>query len=368
MQRPTPHPHTIVVASGRPDGDGASLNHPITTASNFRTGGDLWYARSDGTPTIHGLERLIGDLEGGEAVAFSSGMAAAAAVVSLVPEAGAVARSSDAYHGVGQLLEEGQARGRWAVRQIAAGDLPGWSDALSEADLVWIETPTNPLLEITDLPRVCSAGRSAIVAVDSTFATPLGQQPLDLGADLVVHSATKFIGGHSDLVAGVVVGRDRALLDRIRAHRTIHGSLPGALESFLAARGARTLGVRMAQAAQNAEQLAARLSEHPAVRRVRYPGLLSHPGHEIASTFMQGGGAVVSFELGDAAAADRFLEHLALVVHATSLGGIETTAERRSGYEGSDNVPAGLVRMSVGCEHVDDLWADIEAALDAIGA
>ncbi len=366
MNDPTPHPDTLLVTAGRPDGPETPLNHPVVPASSFRTGGDLWYGRSDGTPTIHAFEELVGGLEGGHAVAYGSGMAAVSAVLSLLSDGATIARSQDIYHGVGRLMEDGASRGRWVVQEIEAHDTASWIRAVDEVDLVWIESPTNPLLAITDLPAVCGERRrSAIVAVDSTFATPLGQQPLQLGADLVVHSATKFIGGHSDLMAGVAIAADQEQADRLRLHRTLHGAVPGALEAFLALRGARTLAVRLDRAMTNAAELARRLSEHGAVVVVRYPGLATDPGHAAASSFMKGGGAVLSFQVADDAAADSFLAGLRTIVHATSLGGVESTAERRSGYPGSAHIPPGLIRLSVGCEHIEDLWADIDRALSA---
>ncbi len=368
MNDATPHPNTLLVTAGRPDGAGTPLNHPVAPASNYRTGGELWYARSDGTPTVHAFEELVGSLEGGHAVAYGSGMAAVSAVLSLVSEGATIARSQDVYHGVGQLMEDGASRGRWVVQEIEAQDTASWVRAVDEVDLVWIESPTNPLLAITDLPAVCARReRSALIAVDSTFATPLGQQPLRLGADLVVHSVTKFIGGHSDLMAGVAIAGNQEPADRLRRYRSLHGAVPGALETFLALRGARTLAVRLDRATSNATELARRLSGHGAVLAVRYPGLATDPGHAVASSFMEGGGAVLSFQVADDATADRLLAGLETIVHATSLGGVETTAERRSGYPGSNHIPRGLIRVSVGCEHVDDLWADIEGSLSALG-
>lgn len=360
------HIDTILVNAGRPLGPGAPLNHPIVTASNFSPGGPHWYSRSDGTDGIDALEAAMGALEGGSATAFSSGMAAVAAVLGLVPVGGRVAIGPDTYHGVSTLLADGAAAGRWHVDVIDHSDTSGWVEVTSRADLVWLESPSNPLLDVTDLESVCTRGnRKAMVAVDSTFATPLGQRPLELGADLVVHSVTKFIGGHSDLLAGVALARDEHLAEALRRARSLGGAAIGSLEAFLALRGLRTLNLRLERASANALELSRRLERHPDVTRVRYPGLESHPEHAIASRFMTGFGAVVSFEVGDDDSADRLLAALGLVHHATSLGGVETTAERRSGYPGSGHIPPGLIRMSVGCEHVDDLWGDLSAALDA---
>lgn len=363
------HPRTRLVGLGRPHRPGDPLNHPVTPASNFLPGGEHWYSRLDGTNTIDALEEVIGALEGGTALVFGSGMAAVAAVLSLVPAGGKIAAPTDCYHGVAGLLTEGAAAGRWDLHRIEPTDTAGWAAACDGADLVWLESPSNPLLEISDLPAICrSGGRTAIVGVDSTFATPLGQRPLELGADLAMHSVTKFMGGHSDLLAGAVVTRREDLATRLQGHRQLAGAVPGALEAFLALRGLRTLSVRLDRQQSNAGELARRLEAHPAVRRVRYPGLVTDPGHTLAASFMDGYGAVISFEVADDDTAAAVVEGMQIVTHATSLGGVESTAERRSGYPGSTHLPPGLIRMSVGIEHVDDLWDDLARALAVASA
>jgi cystathionine gamma-synthase len=204
------------------------------------------------------------------------------------------------------------------------------------------------------------------VVVDNTFATPLLQRPLDLGVDVVVHSVTKFLSGHSDLVMGAAVTRDAERLDGLRLRRSLHGSIPGPLEAFLALRGVRTLPVRLERAQSNAAELARRLAAHPAVSLVRYPGLPGHPGHELAARQMEGFGAMLSFELqGGAPAADALCGAVRVCVHATSLGGVETLLERRQRWEGEESTPPSLVRVSVGIEDIEDLWDDLEAALGA---
>jgi cystathionine gamma-synthase len=334
-----------VVAGGRPRGPGDPLNHPITAASTFLSGGDHWYARSDGTPTVSALEEVIGGLDGGTAVAFSSGMAAAAAVLDLVPEGGSVALPRDCYHGVASLAERGAEAGRWSLVRVEHD--AEWQEAL-DCDLVWIETPSNPMLHEVDLEVLGNAPRRGVLAVDGTFATPLRLRPLDRGADVVVHSASKLIGGHSDLVLGLAVATSGAVATALRESRALAGGSPGALETFLALRGVRTLRVRLDAMEATARELAVRLRESPQVAAVRYPGF----------------GAVVSFEMADGdAAADRACERVSLIRHTTSLGGVETTMERRSGYPGSAHLPAGLIRMSVGLEDVDDLWADLAVAI-----
>jgi cystathionine gamma-synthase len=348
---------------------GQPLNVPLVPASNFRAAASgtagREYARDDGTPGWEALEELLGDLEGGSAVCFSSGMAAIAAVLELLPVGARVVVPRDSYTGLRALLDDGVAAGgRWDVRTVDMTRVDALSAAVRDADLVWLETPSNPLLEVVDIAAVAAAS-GALVAVDNTFATPLLQNPIALGADLVVHSATKFIGGHSDLLLGAVVCRrpdDRARLVR---RREVAGATPGALEAFLALRGARTLAVRLRQAQETAGELARRLDAHPAVTRVRYPGLPGDPHAATAGRQMRGAGAVLAFEVEDAGTAEAVCSGVRVVAHATSVGGVESTIERRGKLPGQEHVPPGLVRLSVGCEHVEDLWADLAAALDA---
>jgi len=232
--------------------------------------------------------------------------------------------------------------------------------------LLWLESPANPLMTVADLPTICAAPRKpgTLVAVDSTFATPLLQKPLDYGADVVMHSATKFIGGHSDLLAGVVITRDDALHDEFYDRRLLTGASIGGMEAFLAVRGARTMALRLERSQENAMALAARLESHPQIARVRYPGLESHENHVVAASFMSGFGAMMSFETtGDGDRASAVCAATKIVNHATSLGGIESTMERRAVIAGQESMPATLIRLSVGCEHVEDLWADLDQAL-----
>jgi cystathionine gamma-synthase len=369
------HPETAVICAGRPrHAAGEPLNVPIVLASNFQAGAmaapgsgqdGRAYSRTDATPGWEALETAVGQVEGGHAVAFSSGMAAIAAVLDLVPAGGRIVAPADCYFGVGELLADAQQHGRWAVDRVDLTDTAAVQAAADSADLLWLETPSNPLLEVADLPALCAAARraGAIVGVDNTFATPLLQQPLALGADLSVHSATKFIGGHSDLLSGITIARDQALAGRLRHRRGLSGATPGALEAFLALRGLRTLALRLDRGQANAAELARRLDGHPAVSRVRYPGLPGDPGHRTAAAQMTGFGAVLAFEVTDARTADRLCDALHVIVHATSLGGVESTIERRSKLPGQEHIPAGLLRLSVGCEHIDDLWNDLNSAL-----
>ncbi len=357
-------PESWLVAAGRPIGKGEPLNTPPVPATNF-TNGSL-YSRSAGTATWRAFEEIIGRLESGDAVSFSSGMAAVSAVFSLLPAGSHVTIPGDCYHGVAALAERGSARGHWTLSRLSTTDTAGWIAALDRPGLVWLESPSNPLLEVAEVSTICSAPRDpgTLVAVDNTFCTPLGATPLAHGADISVHAATKSIGGHSDLLMGIAVASNPQLADRLRESRTIEGATPGTLESFLAIRGARTLAIRHERAQRNAGFLAERLDDHDLVERVRYPGLPSHPGHDTARMEMQGFGSVVSFEVrGGAAAADSVCEATRLIRHATSLGGVDSTMERRAAIPGQEHLPPGLIRLSVGIEAPEDLWADLSRAL-----
>ncbi|MBL8137722.1 MAG: PLP-dependent transferase [Acidobacteria bacterium] len=359
-------PHSWLVAAGRDRRPDAPLNVPPCPASNFVLGGQRAYARDDGTPGWEALEAIVGGLEGGAAVAFASGMAGIAALFDDLPTGAIVALPDDCYQGVAGLAMAGQRRGRWTVRRIAVADTAAWVDACSACDLVWLESPSNPLLAVADLATICGAPRrpGATLVVDHTFATPLTQRPLALGADASVESVTKFIGGHSDLLGGVVSVRDPKRLAALRHARELAGATPGTLEVFLAARGARTLAVRLERAQHNAGILAARLAVHPHVAVTRYPGLPSHPTHEVARRQLKGFGTVISFDVhGSAAAAEAVCATVALIQHATSLGAVESTMERRAGVPGQEHLPPSLLRLSVGIEDVDDLWADLDRAL-----
>lgn len=355
-----------LIAGGRDRTEGSPLNVPPVLASNYYLPNERVYSRAEQTPTVDALETLLGGLEGGRALAFGSGMAAASCVFQRLAVGGHIAVPTDPYHGVAGIVEEGEAQGRWTVERLDQADTAAWIDALGRCDLVWLESPENPLITVADLPAICGAPRpeTTLVGVDSTFATPLLQQPLDFGADVVMHSATKFIGGHSDLLAGaLIIGRDD-LYDEFHERRLLHGATIGAMEAFLTIRGARTLSLRLERAQDNAIELARRLEADDRIIRVRYPGLASHETHAVAASFMNGFGAMLSFETdGDAARCDEVLRRLELINHATSLGGVETTVERRASLAGQQRIPKTLVRMSVGCEGVDDLWHDLDQAL-----
>lgn len=357
---------SLIVAAGRDRRPGSPLNIPPVLASNFVLGTERAYARDDGTSTWEALEEIVGLLEGGQAVAFASGMAGVAAVFDQLHAGSRIALPDDCYQGVAGLAESGRQRGVWSVSRLAVDDTEGWIRAASDFDLLWLESPSNPLLVVADLRAICSAPRkpSALVAVDNTFATSLNQHPLDLGADVSFQSATKFIGGHSDLLAGLVTVKRDDLLTALRKSRELHGATPGALESFLAVRGARTMALRLERAQANAMILAQRLSSHPGVACARYPGLSRHPTHSIARAQLRGYGTIISFDVhGDAKTADNVCSGVRLIQHATSLGAVESTIERRAGIPGQEHLPPSLLRLSVGIENVEDLWADLDAAL-----
>lgn len=358
-----------VVAAGRDRRPGSPLNVPPWPASNFVRGDQRAYSRDDGTPGWEALEEIIGGLEGGSSLSFASGMAAIAAIFEQLPTGSLLALPDDCYQGVVGLAQAGQRRGRWTVQRIAVTDTRGWVEVCGVADLIWLESPSNPLLTVADLDVICAAPRKrgAILGVDSTFATPLNQRPLALGADVAVQSVTKFIGGHSDLLGGAVTVRDASLLAALRQARDLAGATPGTLETFLAVRGVRTLALRLERAQHNAMILAERLAHHPNVTLTRYPGLPSHPTHEAARRQLQGFGTIISFDVrGDAAAADGVCTGLRLIQHATSLGSVESTIERRAGIPGQEHLPPTLLRLSVGIEAVEDLWTDLDRTLRAV--
>jgi cystathionine gamma-synthase len=353
------------VAAGRDQSPGAPLNVPPTFASTYRDGGPIGYGRWD-NPTWAAFERAIGELEGGHAVAFSSGQAATAALLAQLGSGAVVVFPDDSYTGTQGLLGEMERAGRLRLRPVEVTDTDAVLAAVEGADLMWLESPTNPTLGIADLPRILDAANGAGVAsvVDNTFATPLVQQPLRWGAGAVLHSATKGLGGHSDLLLGVIVVPDRLRREGLIALRTTGGAIPGVMESYLALRGLRTLAVRIGRQAQTAGVLAERLAGDERIVRVLYPGLASDLGHERARAQMSGFGSILSFVVADGDVADRLAGALELIVNATSLGGVETTIDRRGRWPGEDRVPGGLLRLSVGLEHVEDLWDDLDQAIE----
>ena len=346
-------PATVAVTAGRPPRvpDGP-LNPPIVMASTYHAGGEIGYGRY-GNPTWEMFEATVGALEGGIATSFASGMAATSAVLDLVPDGGTVVTQEQAYYGTVSLLRQRETTGRLRVRLADLTDLGAARSALPGADMVWVESPTNPLLRVVDLPALMGAAAEmgALGVVDNTFSTPVLSRPLTYGAGVVVHSATKFLSGHADLLLGVAVTGTTEVAGRLVATRSTQGAVPGAFEAWLALRGLRTLHVRMQTAQRNAAVIAERLAAHQAVVAVHYPG----------------SGAMLSLEVrGNSGTADRVCASTLLWVNATSLGGVESSLERRRRWPGeSTEVPETLIRLSVGIEDVEDLWADLSGALGA---
>ena len=362
---------TVAVQAGRPARvAGAPMNPRITLSSTYVHDASLEYGR-DGNESAGALEAALGALDRGHAISFASGLAAVTAIADLVPAGGTVVLPTVAYHGVRNVFDRMQAVGRLNVRTVRPDDVHAVLAAADGADMVWVESIANPLIVVADIPAIAAGARDrgAITVVDATFATPLRQRPLDLGADIVMHSATKLIGGHSDLLLGAVVCKERAHAEALATYRHDHGAIPGAFDAFLALRGLRTLAVRLDRAEASAGELARRLASHPHVARVHYPGLPEDPQHELASRVLpNGSGSVLSFELaGTVEQTEEFLARLRLVAHATSLGGVESLIERRARYPGDASVVSPtLCRLSVGIENVDDLWADLNGAMRAV--
>jgi cystathionine gamma-lyase len=333
------------------------------------------YSRSS-NPTRTALETCLAALEGGErGLAFASGLAATTAVLSVLRPGDEVVAAADLYGGTYRLLERVFKPWGLAARYTDDPSPAGFARLITPATkLVWIETPTNPLLQLLDVSAIAALAHKAgaLLAVDNTFASPYLQQPLALGADLVVHSTTKYLGGHSDVVGGAVVGR-RELLQPIAFYQNAAGGVPGPFDAFLTLRGLKTLAVRMERHCANARQLAPWLAEQPQVERVYYPGLPSHPGHDLAKRQMRDFGGMISIRLkGGMQGARRFLTRTKLFSLAESLGGVEslvchpatmTHASIPADLRQARGVDDGLVRLSVGIEDADDLQEDLRGAL-----
>ncbi len=358
-----------VVAAGRPakQPDGA-LNPPIALNSTFHEGGPIGYGRY-GNETWSALEDAISILEGGKTLLFSSGMAAISAVFSLLPEGSVVVAASNGYQGTTTLLKKLHESEKLKVRFVNLANTDETVAAIPGAQMLYLESPLNPLLEIIDLPKLIAAGKAAGcgVAVDNTLATPLLQNPLALGADIVIHSVTKYLSGHSDLILGSLSTNDLALYNRLEQSRRYGGAIAGPFEAWIALRGVRTFALRMQRSQENALELAKRLSKDGRVAKVRYPGLPTDAYHQMAKSFMKGFGAMISFDVnGTADQVDLMCNSSRLITNATSLGGVESIWERRRRWATESTlVPENLIRFSVGIENVDDLWADIEHAFTA---
>ena len=354
-----------VVAAGRPEKkpDGA-LNPAIALNSTFHEGGPIGYGRY-GNEAWSALEEAISVLEGGKTLIFSSGMAAISSVYSLLPQGAIIVAAENGYQGTTTMLKKMHEAKKLEVRFVNLPNTDEVLKALPGAQMLYLESPTNPAIEVVDLPVVIAAGKKtgSIVVVDSTLATPMVQNPLALGADIALHSVTKYLSGHSDILLGCVVTNDESIFERVEQARRYGGAIPGPFEAWIALRGLRTFALRMQRSQENAMELAKRLEKDPRVLRVRYPGLASDPYHERAKSFMKGFGAMISFEVkADIAQIDKMCNSSTLITNATSLGGVESIWERRRRWATeSHTIPENLIRFSVGIENVDDLWSDIQS-------
>jgi cystathionine gamma-synthase len=372
------HPETLAAQGmGRVAAPYLDIVPPIHVSTTYERGADgsfpggRIYSRAD-NPNYDQVEALIASLEGAaSALVFASGQAAAAAVFQSLAPADVVLAPRNMYWGLRGWLAEFAAAWGLVVEfydNASTDDLAGKTKS-RRPRLVWIETPANPTWDITDIAGACAGARDvgAVVAVDSTVATPLLTRPLALGADIVMHSATKYLNGHSDVIAGALATRaDDAMWQRIRYIRASGGAILGAFEAAQLLRGMRTLHLRVAAACANALAIAQHFERHPKVAHVLYPGLMAHPGHAIAVAQMRGGfGGMLSLRIaGGEAAAKAFTAKLRVFKRATSLGSVESLAEHRASVEGPGTMcPADLVRLSIGIEHGADLIADIEQAL-----
>jgi cystathionine gamma-synthase len=370
-------------AGQEPEQVTGSVNVPIFQTSTYvqdgvgemRTGHD--YARTI-NPTRTALQECLASLEGGRhGVAFSSGMAAISAIMSSFAPGTRTLAMNDVYGGTYRLFSKVLTGQGYGFEYADLTDLETVENALTRGPgVVWVETPTNPLLKIVDIAAVCERAHSvgAIVVVDNTFASPYLQQPLALGADIVVHSTTKYVGGHSDAVGGIAVTSDDGRADALRFLQNSVGSVPGPFDCFLTLRGIKTLAIRMREHCANARRIAEYLNGGAPVSHVLYPGLPGHAGHEVAARQMRDFGGMISFRLrGGRAAADAVLRDTGSWSLGESLGGVESLIEHpgamtHASLDGSGfEVPDDLIRLSVGIEHVDDLLADLERMLGAAG-
>ncbi len=371
---------TIAVHAGlEPDPVTGAVVPPIHMASTFERDPDggrsrgFLYGRED-NPTRRTLEEALARLEGAAgAAAFASGLAAIAAVLSTLRPGARVLVTEDRYVGMRRLMERVMSRWGLEAVPVRAETPTTMAEAIDDTiDLAWIETPSNPMMHVLDVAATAEAARrhGALAVCDATLVTPIAMRPLDLGCDLVVHSTTKYAGGHSDVTGGVVAwGREGELAERVREAQCLVGGVPSPFDCWLVLRGLRTLPLRMQAHAEGAAHLAAWLARHPAVADVRYAGLPDHPGHAVAASQMRGFGGMLSFRLrGGAEAAAAVAASTRLFRQATSLGGVESLIEHRAAVEGPDSpVPADLLRLSVGIEHPADLERDLETALASAG-
>lgn len=368
---------TLSVHLGRSvDADSGAVTPPLHMSTTFQRDADGGYAhgysyiRAD-NPTRHSLEQCLAALEGGaDATCYASGVAASLAVFSLLRPGQRIVAPIEAYHGTNKQLRDLIAPMGVRCDFIDMTDPAKVAASLQEpAQLVWIETPSNPMLKLSDISAIVELAhrQGACVGCDNTFATPVWQKPLQLGADLVMHSSTKYFGGHSDVMGGVVITRERGeLAARLRDYQATAGSVPSPFDCWMLRRSLTTLACRVRAQTQSAQRIAEFLSEQAAVAQVLYPGLPGHPRHAVAARQMQGGfGAVLSFCVrGGRDEAFAVANAVQLFTRATSLGGVESLIEHRASIEGPHSVtPPSLLRLSIGLEHVDDLLADLAQAL-----
>ena len=369
---------TLAVHAGRAaDPHSGAVTPPITLATTFERSADgsfpggHVYTRSS-NPNRDALEAALAALEGGAtALAFGSGQAATAAVLQSLATGDHVILPSDLYHGTRYLVRDVLARWGLAADFVDLRDLAALRAALRPATrLIWAETPSNPQLRIADLAAIAGIARQhgALFAVDNTWATPLLQRPLEFGADIVMHSTTKYFGGHSDVLGGALILREAPngpLAERLRAIQRLGGGVPSPFDCWLLLRSIPTMPARVRLQSESAGRLAAFLAGHPRVEVVNYPGLATHPNHDVAARQMHGFGAMLSFEVrGGEAGAMAVAAGVRLITRATSLGGVETLIEHRASVEGPDTAtPRNLLRLSVGLEHVEDLIDDLRMAL-----
>ncbi|WP_247234206.1 PLP-dependent aspartate aminotransferase family protein [Telluribacter sp. SYSU D00476] len=373
------HPETLALRSTHfPDANAASVVPPLYLSTTFERDANYelpqgyLYTRAD-NPNRYQLESALATLEGGAvAMAFASGQAATMAVIQSLKPGDHVIVPDDAYYGTPSLLQNIFIDWGLTFSKVDTTNLAVVEAALRpETRLVWLETPSNPQLKITDIEAVANLARSrgALTVCDNTWSTPILQRPLDLGCDVVMHSTTKYLGGHSDVLGGALVFKeDDAFAKRVRQVQTLGGAVPSPFDCWLLSRGIKTLAVRVRQQSLNAQRLAEYLHEHPAVEQVHYPGLPGHQGYPVAQRQMTLPGAMLSVQVrGGADEALRFINKLQLFTKATSLGGVESLIEHRASVEGPESTtPPNLLRVSVGLEHPDDLIEDLQQALAAL--
>lgn len=381
-----PRPATRAVRAGiETDPTHHAVTPPLYLSTSYAfTGfgerGDYDYSRS-GNPTRDLFAAAVADLEGGVGGwVTASGMGAITTVLhALLPAGGTLLAPADCYGGSWRLFDALARTGRLQLRLVDFSDTEAATAAIAAGvDVVWLETPSNPLLRLADIAVLADAAHAAgaLVVADNTFASPVLQRPIEWGADVVVHSATKYLNGHSDVVAGVIVAADAVVSEQLGWWANTLGVTGGAFDSFLALRGLRTLHLRVAAAQRGAQEIVELLTSHPAVAKVHYPGLVSHPQHELASRQQDGFGAIVSFELADADAVPTLVAGLETFCLAESLGGVEslishpatmTHAAMPADLQAAAGITAGLLRLSIGVEDPADLVADLRAALDRVG-